>query len=140
MTERPTSWSLWLPWPPSVNNLYSQKFQGGRVIRFPSTQYRKWRKEAVVRVCAARLPTITDPVTLSLALVPPDGRHRDASNYVKACEDALVLARVLQGDDARYVRSVQPFWDGKPNRKWAGVTIAIRVVPTRVPAAGEVVA
>jgi Holliday junction resolvase RusA-like endonuclease len=126
--EQQNSWSVWLSWPPSTNNLYSQRFQNGRTIRFPSTQLRRWKREALVRICAARLPVMSGPVDIELALIAPDGRHRDASNYAKAIEDSLVEARVLRGDDARYVRSVRPHWAGEPSRRGAGVTVTIRRV------------
>jgi Holliday junction resolvase RusA-like endonuclease len=128
LSQATVCWSVWLSWPPSTNNLYTQKFQRGRVVRFPSTQLRKWKREALIRITAAKLPCFDGPVSLELALIAPDGRHRDASNYVKAIEDSLVAGRVLRGDDARFVRSVRPFWAGMPNRKAAGVTVTIRIV------------
>jgi Holliday junction resolvase RusA-like endonuclease len=128
MVNALAEWRVWLSWPPSVNNLYPSRVVRGRVLRVPSGQYRKWRREALIRIASARLPRIEVPVDIELALIAPDARHRDASNYVKAVEDSLVGARVLRGDDARFVRSVRPFWAGEPSRKAAGVWVSLRGV------------
>jgi Holliday junction resolvase RusA-like endonuclease len=68
-------------------------------------------------------------VVLKLELVPPDRRPRDASNYVKPVEDALVEAHVLIDDSQNYVKAVVPYW-GEPQRT-SGVVVTIR--PAREP-------
>lgn len=121
-----TSCTIWLPFPVSTNNLYSQGVVRGRVRRFPSRQYKAWRREAVIRIRSQRIPTFREPVVIKLALTPKDGRRRDASNYIKAVEDALVEARLLVDDSQAYVRSVIPYWcDPDPSHE--GVVVTIRV-------------
>ena len=119
-----TEHSVWLPFPPSTNNLFSQGVVKGKMRRFPSKQYKAWRKEAIIRLIAARLPRFSEPVVIKLALTPKDCRRRDASNYIKAVEDALVEARVLIDDDQRYVKAVVPYWENPAAN--AGVRITIR--------------
>lgn len=116
---------VWLPFPPSVNNLFPQAVVKGRVRRFPSKQYRLWRKEAVIRLCAARVKRIEVPVVVSLELTPRDGRARDADNYCKPVLDALVEARILHDDSNRWVKAVVPFW-AEASLKNAGVIARIR--------------
>jgi len=117
--------SLWLPWPPSVNNLFSQGIVKGKVRRFPSPQYKKWRKAVGKELMAARLESYTEPVVLLLELTPRDARPRDADNYNKAIIDALVEATVLPGDDSRWVKSVTASWKN-PDAKQSGVRITIQ--------------
>lgn len=118
--------SFWLPFPPSVNGLYAHAPVRGRVRRFPTKAYKAWRREALIRIRSHRIPTYREPVVIKLALTPRDSRRRDASNYIKAVEDALVEARVLVDDSQAYVKSVIPYWcDPDPNRE--GVEVTIRV-------------
>ena len=116
--------SLWLPFPPSVNNLFSQGIVKRKIRRFPSKQYKAWRKEAVIRILAAKLPRFTAPVVIKLQLTPKDSRTRDADNYNKPVIDALVEARVLQGDDSRHVKAVVAWWEN-PSAS-SGVRVFIR--------------
>jgi crossover junction endodeoxyribonuclease RusA len=120
----PTEHKVWLPFPPSTNNLFTQGLVRGKVRRFPSRAYKAWRKEAVIRIIAARLPKFLDPVVVKLELTPRDNRPRDADNYAKPCLDALVEARVLQDDSNRYVKAVVPFW--RDPARQPGVVIFIR--------------
>jgi len=89
---------LMLPFPPTVNNLFvNSRRTGGR---FPSTQYKLWRREAA-RVLAgqAPLPRFGDAkVVLTFSFGRPDKRRRDLFNYVKAPEDMLVEAGVIADD------------------------------------------
>lgn len=109
-----------LPFPPSVNNLFSQN----RGRRFPSAEYRRWRKEADLLIMAARLGSTKLCVSMVLELCSPDGRKRDVDNYTKAPLDALVRCHVIE-DDAQ-VTNVQAKWviDRAP-----GVLIKMRTDP-----------
>ncbi len=121
-----TSFEFWLPFPPSANNLFAHAPVRGRVRRFPTKQYKLWRKEAVIRIRSQRIETFREPVVIKLALTPKDSRRRDASNYIKAIEDALVEARVLADDSQRYVKAVIPYWcDPDPSHE--GVMVTVRV-------------
>lgn len=120
------AYSFYLPFPPSTNHLYSQGIVRGRIRRFPSRQYKAWRREAIIRIRSQRIPQFREPVVIKLALTPRDGRRRDASNYVKPVEDALVEAGLLVDDSQRYVKSVIPYWcDPDPDHE--GVVVTIRV-------------
>lgn len=118
MTEQ----RVWLPFPPSTNNLFAQNRKTGR--RFPSKGYKAWRNEAHVLLRMAKIPRFEVPVVIKLELTPKDNRARDASNYIKAVEDALVQARILIDDDQRYVKAVAPYWLNPSPR--AGVLVIIR--------------
>lgn len=87
-----------LPFPPSVNNLFAHGMVNGRVRRFPSKQYKAWRRAAWVYIKQARLPRITHRVAIRLTLTPPDATRRDVDNYSKAVLDSLVEGGVLQDD------------------------------------------
>jgi Holliday junction resolvase RusA-like endonuclease len=115
--------TIWLPFPPSVNNLFAHAPVKGRVRRFPTSKYKRWQRDAEVLILAARLPRYTEPVVIKLALVPPDGRARDASNYCKAVEDSLVKARVLIDDNQNFVKAVIPYWENPSSTPGVRVTI-----------------
>lgn len=126
-----TDHRIWLPFPPSVNNLFSQAMMPsrrmpGRMVtrRFPTKKYRLWREEAVVRIRAAKIPAQGEPVVIKLELIPPDSRPRDADNYAKPILDALVEARVLVDDNNRYVKAVVPYWENPAAS--SGVIVTIR--------------
>ena len=116
--------SIWTPFPPSVNGLFAHGLVRGKVRRFPTKAYKQWRREAVLRMRLARIPTYDVPVVVKLELTPRDSRPRDADNYAKGVMDALVEARILTDDSNRYVKSVTPYW--MPPSKQAGCTVFIR--------------
>jgi hypothetical protein len=121
---------VWLPFPLSSNNLFAHRIVPGRgyALRYPTPAYRRWRREAEVRICAARIPLMREPVDIEIELRPPNARTRDASNFTKGVEDALVAARVLPDDNWRWVRSVRPFWaDAPPSRATSGCIVTLRV-------------
>lgn len=114
---------VWLPFPPSVNNLFPTRIIKGRVMRVPSKEYRTWKKEADLRLMAAKLKTFEMPVHVVLELTPRDKRARDADNYSKAILDALKRMRVLHDDNSKWVKSVSARWAGAPSRLNVGVTV-----------------
>jgi len=103
--------SVCLPFPPSVNNLFSQGVVKRKIRRFPSRAYKAWRKEAGILLMASRIKRFEVPVVIRLQLTPKDSRARDADNYNKPVIDALVEARILLGDDSRYVKAVTAYWE-----------------------------
>jgi crossover junction endodeoxyribonuclease RusA len=125
-------WSLWLPFPLSSNNLFAHKIVPGKAgrgafaQRYPTPAYRRWRREAEVRICAARLPRMTEPVVVKLELTPPNARRRDCDNFGKGILDALVAARVLPDDNMQWVKAVIPYWLD-PHKPTAGVVVTLRV-------------
>ena len=116
---------LWLPWPPSVNMLFKTIVIKGVVRRAPAKAYKVWSRDVHATLLLENIPPFTVPVVLQLELVPPDRRARDCSNYFKAVEDELVKARILLGDDARYVKAVASWW-AEPNKVRPGVSVTIK--------------
>lgn len=96
-----------LPFPPSLNNAFSQTRSGRR---FRSPRYTRWRFDAVTLIRAARLERHDGPVQITIGISPPDLRRRDIDNLVKPILDALVSAGVLAHDDGRVVRKVTASW------------------------------
>jgi crossover junction endodeoxyribonuclease RusA len=115
--------SVWLPFPPSTNNLFRNGVVKGKHMRFQSKGYRAWRLEAALRLMVAKLPRFIAPVAVKLELTPKDKRSRDADNCAKPVLDALVEARVLPDDSNRFVRSVSIHWQEPAKR--AGVVVSI---------------
>lgn len=113
VTAAVDEWRCWLPFPPSVNNLFSQGVVRGKIRRFPARSYKAWRDEAIVRIRAAwrAKPPYAVPVVVKIELTPRDSRARDADNYAKPILDALVAARVLADDSNRWVKAVVPYWE-----------------------------
>jgi crossover junction endodeoxyribonuclease RusA len=132
MTGVPRSWSVWLPFPLSSNNLFAHRIvpggkgRGAFALRYPTAGYRRWRREAEVRIIAAKIPRMREPVVIKLELTPPNARRRDADNFTKGVVDALVAARVLPDDNSTWVKSVIPYWRD-PHKPTAGVVVTIRV-------------
>lgn len=118
--------TFWLPFPPSTNNLFAHGVVKGRHRRFPTKQYKAWRHAAVIIIRSQRLPQFREPVVIKLALTPRDSRRRDASNYIKPVEDALVEAGLLVDDNQQYVKAVTPYWCD-PDPKHEGVNVTIRI-------------
>lgn len=110
-----TNFSVWLPFPPSVNNLFrdlspetrikisagmARNGKRGRApTRVISSEYKAWREEAAIRIKSARPRAhFTTDAAAAIELVPPDNRRRDVDNYSKAIFDVLVVANVLEDD------------------------------------------
>jgi crossover junction endodeoxyribonuclease RusA len=101
-----------LPFPPSLNNCFSQGLVGGRVRRFPSKRYRAWRREAAALLGIKKFKSLTGPVIVHIDLTQPDKRRRDVDNFIKPLLDAIVSAGVLY-DDSQVVRVTSAWADGK---------------------------
>jgi Holliday junction resolvase RusA-like endonuclease len=106
----PTSLTVDLPLPPSVNELTVNLKNGGRA---KSAKYKAWIEESRWHVMmawrSAGKPTWPDAplaVTLELGL---EGRIRDAGNCLKAVEDLLVKNLPVPddrwNDDIRIIRN-----------------------------------
>ena len=99
---------LIVPFPPTVNNLFVNhpRTRG----RFSSKAYKAWKAEAA-RAFAIQAPVshFDGPVVLILSLGIPDKRRRDLSNYIKAVEDSVVAAGILDDDSQVVELSVR--WD-----------------------------
>jgi len=79
-----------LPLPPSANNLYANKrgSAGGRVLTEEGKAYKTGVMEQLMTE-GARSRTPPVPIVFSLWLLFPDRQRRDASNCIKAIEDAV---------------------------------------------------
>ena len=101
-----------IPFPPSMNRLW-RATKGGGVYRSP--EYVKWKEAACWAVAAqCRSGRINGPFKLTMLVVPPDKRHRDLDNLLKASLDALAGAGVIAND--RHCRWIEARWveDGAP--------------------------
>jgi Holliday junction resolvase RusA-like endonuclease len=101
--------TITLPFPPSVNNLFSQSWRSKK--RFISKKYRIWRDQAYWLIQTANLKPIEGTFEISISLDQPDKRPRDADNYQKAVIDALVKMRVVEDD--KLMRKISTAWGGK---------------------------
>lgn len=99
-----------LPFPPSVNNLFVNSPNGKG--RFPSQQYKAWRKEASEMILAQGRRQMRGMVNLSIGIVKPNRRKRDISNLIKAVEDVLVEMGVIEDDSYVQKLSIQWVSDG----------------------------
>jgi len=94
---------LHLPFPPTVNNLFVNVPGRGRV---PSQRYKDWREDANrLLLTQVPLPRFLGPVSLKFTFGRPDARRRDLSNLIKAAEDMIVSAGVIE-DDSKVHRIV----------------------------------
>lgn len=113
-----------LPFPPSLNNAFSQTKQGRR---FPAPKYKKWAIDAITLIRVAKIRPAVGQVSIKITLHPPDNRGRDADNYQKPILDALVKAGVLTDDSRPYVRGVHSVWaDLAPSRHAACAVVEIQ--------------
>lgn len=119
MTTNPRTYQLALPWPPSVNHYWRISPHGGLYIATAGLRFRKAVAERVAELRALRrLPAL--PVHGRLALVvdasAPTKARCDLDNLVKATQDALVHARLMEDDsqidDLRVLRD-EPIKGGR---------------------------
>lgn len=113
--------TLSLIFPPTTNNLFMNV--GKR--RIPTKAYRSWRELACVQIdnqMIGQVP-IVGPYHMVLELERPDRRARDASNYIKAPEDALVLCKAIRDDSDAL--SIMVKWSDKTPGKGAQCHVEI---------------
>jgi crossover junction endodeoxyribonuclease RusA len=95
-----------------MNRLW-RSAKGGGVYRSP--EYTKWKQQAGwVIASQCRSERLGGPFKLTMLVVPPDKRHRDLDNLLKASLDALAGAGVIAND--RHCRWIEARWveDGAP--------------------------
>ena len=99
------SFSLPLPLPPTLNNLFINLQGRGRV---PSKSYKDWRKRADETLWTNHVKAIGGPVKI-LLMIEDKGR-RDLDNCAKAVIDFLVQHNLIDGDDRKVVRRIVLEW------------------------------
>jgi len=87
--------TLILPLPPSINS-YFATFQGRRII---SKEGRGFKKFIADYCMVTRVPKFgSSRLSLCMSVHPRDKRRNDLSNRIKALEDALVQAGIMDDD------------------------------------------
>ena len=86
---------LYLDWPPTVNNYYSHTRNGV----FISKKGRLFTSSVLSDV-KSQAPRVkyTEPFAMSVYMFPPDRRKRDLDNYMKALQDSLAKAGLMEDD------------------------------------------
>lgn len=107
---------IFLPFPPSVNNLHFNVKGRGRAS---TPDYRKWKEEAGWKLIHQKPPRITARVEIRIDL--DDTRQGDAANREKAVVDLLVAHKIIPGDSKKYVKRVSIGWE-----KITGCRVAIQ--------------
>ena len=87
---------LSLPFPPSVNSLYSTNWLTKK--RFKSERYETWISNAITHLQLTHFHYVRGKVKATYEFGRPDNRRRDVANYEKAVSDFLVAAAVLNDD------------------------------------------
>ena len=103
---------LTMPWPPSVNNMYSRN-SFGVYMTDKARDFKKihsWNvyNQAVLQVNRS-LP-ITETVELIINAYPPDKRKRDDDNIHKILSDILVQAKILKDDSLVKKRTTEIYY------------------------------
>lgn len=107
-----------LPFPPSVNALYSNVPKIGRV---KTPAYRAWSKEAGLRLNLQRPRRMPGRIRMAIRAVPPDRRKRDLGNLEKAISDFLVDMGVI--DDDSLIECQSSCW---VSDSLSGISVSIR--------------
>ena len=96
-----------LPFPVSVNGLYANVRNRGRV---KTKRYLSWELEAALMLRKQKLTTYEKRVDLDIKC--GGGRkNQDISNLIKSVEDTLIKHGILIDDSKEFVRSVKAGWD-----------------------------
>lgn len=99
----PGPWSVVLPMPPRLSDLFTNNAMYGRV---PTPKYRAWKKQAAQAL--TRMTAVETPVEVRIIIRP--GKRwmctSDIANREKAVTDALVTAGIIPDDNCQYVHRV----------------------------------
>lgn len=102
-----------LPVPPSTNHLFVNLPGKGRV---KSAEYKAWISAAGWQAKTAVVGKETfkgKPVAVTYSV--PENQRRDLDNYLKALNDVLKLAQIIEDD--RHIRKIEiGRWDGQDVR------------------------
>ena len=94
MTGQNASVNFTLPFPPSVNSLYSTNWLTKK--RFKSKRYEAWISNAVEPLNDYQY--VQGKVKALYEFGRPDNRRRDVANYEKAVSDLLTYTVILNDD------------------------------------------
>jgi len=98
------SFSLWLPYPTSVNRLWrsARNKKTGKPFVYPSGEYKAWIAEAHVAWLQQRSKLFVKRVDgryiLWMEARSPDARQRDVGNLEKAVSDFLQMEGIIAND------------------------------------------
>lgn len=110
------STTIYMQRPMSVNTLYDNR-RGGRR---KTEKYKAWRQEAALIIKSQTWKRINGKYSMKM-VIKKDGRMKDLSNYIKAPEDALVEAGVIEDDSLCQALTVE--WGNFPGKHAIEVTI-----------------
>lgn len=112
--------TLFLPFPPSVNGLYD-----GKARRFKSDRYKAWLDHAGLQnVMDGEI--VPPPYDVTYTFRRPDKRQRDVANYEKAVSDFLVAHGYLQDDSL--IDRITLQWGEFEAPEWVGIKCVIRSI------------
>lgn len=96
--------NIYLPTPPSTNELWATT-KGGRRVK--TDRYKAWIQEACLLMRQRLYPIAAEvyPVTIihTFRVAPYTNWGRDEDNLIKAIHDGLVSAEILVADNLHYV-------------------------------------
>jgi Holliday junction resolvase RusA-like endonuclease len=92
---------LWLPWPPTANNMFNQTRSGRRFI---SEGYQEWRDLAAAHLLGQRPVKMDCSVALEIFLTAPDKRKWDPDNRIKPIFDVLVSHKIIEDDNSEIIK------------------------------------
>ncbi len=95
-----TDAAIHLPWPPSLNGMYANYHNRGRIKTAP---YKDWLNEAGWMLNQQSIPRFSGPVRIRYTFGPKKGRY-DLSNFIKPIEDLLVTHRIIPDDNASVIK------------------------------------
>jgi crossover junction endodeoxyribonuclease RusA len=109
--------TLYLPYPPSVNGLYS-----GKARRFKSPKYKEWLKLAGLQN-KREGEIVLPPYAVTYTFKRPDKRKRDVANLEKAVSDFLVSCKFIEDD--HLIDRITLQWGEFNAPEWVGVKCEI---------------
>ena len=110
---------IFLPFPPSVNQLYRNVPKIGRV---KTAKYKEWMQEARRHIeLAGGLSHLSDKFQLTIAAAPPDKRKRDIDNICKPVLDLLVDVGAVEDDSLCEILTA--YWDREARHVKTGIMV-----------------